>query len=65
MKNFYYIVLVCIINTLLHNSFSEDDTSKLVTLENKTYKASITVKEIDEERVYTLKSNAPLRDNNP
>ena len=65
MKNFYYIVLVCIFNTLLHNSFSEDDTSQLVTLENKTYKASITVKEIDEQRVYTLKSNAPLRDNKP
>ena len=55
MKNFYYIVLVCIINTLLHNSFSEDDTSQLVTLENKTYKASIAVKEIDEQRVYFKK----------
>ena len=65
MKNFYYIVLVCIFNTLLHNSFSEAHTSQLVTLENKTYKASISVKEIDEQRVYTLKSNAPLRDNKP
>tara|TARA_B100000927_G_C16473890_1_gene472617 strand:+ start:1040 stop:3544 length:2505 start_codon:yes stop_codon:yes gene_type:complete len=63
VKFFYQITLISFFYSLSYSSFSEYEKSHQVTLENQTYKASIFSEKKDELRVYTLKSNAPLRDN--